>query len=94
MSSRVYSIKRFVTAKVEFVDKAVKLECWMAPVDVFGGKENEFPYNYNYSDIDGDIVIQSNEELTTRAISMIAEYSNSIILRQRVINDKRKLANR
>lgn len=93
MNKRIYSIKRFVTVTVEYVDKAVKLQCWMSPLDVWGNQSETHPHNYTFDDDDGGIVIQSNEELTPLAISMIAEYSNVIIHQQQIKNDKRKIAN-
>jgi len=91
MSQRIYRIKRFVTVRMELKDDVFALECWMSPVNVWGNFEQSYPHKYTALINDGEIVIQSNHEMTPKMIIMVAENSE-VIINEQIERNKRRLA--
>lgn len=91
MSERIYRIKRFVTVRMEVKQDVFTLECWMSPVNVWGNFEASYPHKYKAVINDGEIVIQSNREMTPNMILMVAENSE-VIINEQIERNKRRLA--
>ena len=85
---------KYMTITVEAQPDGLNLSMWMSTVDFWMSEKAQFPYQYTHLGDDCTWILHSNRELTIKVCAMITEEADRICAQQRIINERRKLANR
>jgi hypothetical protein len=84
----------YVSVSCDVQPDGLNMACWMSPSDLWFEETNTYPHYYDRGEGDYIWHIHANCELTIKAVSMIVEYANHIVMEQKKINERRKVANR
>jgi len=84
----------YVLTSCDVVPAGFSFQCWMSTVNAFFDDSNNYPHYYDRGEGNNIWHVRANCELTNKAVAMIVEYANRLIVEQRAINDRRKVANR
>jgi len=69
-------------------------QCWLSTVNAFFDESRVYSHYYDRGVAEDIYHVRGNCELTNKAISMIVEYADKLILEARAKNANRKVSNR
>jgi len=84
----------YVLVSCDLQPDGFSFACWLSTVNAFFEDSAAYPNYYDRGQGNEIFHIRANCELTHKAISMIVEYANMLIIEARAKNANRKVSNR
>ena len=91
--NKLTRLQRFMTVTVTVTPIGVNLSCWMSTEEFWKWDLSKYPHQYVYSGDDAGWHIRSDVEITSKVVSVVGEYAETILREQIERNYKRKVGN-